>query len=121
MLHLTHAIDRASGYVYVPSADAKQPEGTVPTPNTDAAARPNAYGLASSAAGKLVGTRSDVRDVQERWIDARDEWDEFEREGWKREGEAAKRAADAVMKEKEAQEAKTSTSRIREKKAVKTS
>ena len=118
MLNLTHAIDRASGYVYVPSADAKQPEGTIPTPNADAAARPNAYGLASSAAGKLVGTRSDVRDVQERWIDAREEWDEFEREGWKREGEAARRAADAVMKEKEAQDARTSAGGIRERKTV---
>ena len=118
MLNLTHAIDRASGYVYVPSADAKQPEGTISTPNADAAARPNAYGLASSAAGKLVGTRSDVRDVQERWIDAREEWDEFEREGWKREGQAARRAADAVMKEKEAQDARTSTGGIRERKTV---
>ncbi|KZV73877.1 cytoplasmic protein [Peniophora sp. CONT] len=119
MLHLTHAIDRASGYVYVPPPDAKQPEGTVPPPNADAAARPNAYGLISSAAGKLVGTRSDVRDVQERWIDARDEWDEFEREGWKREGEAVRRAADAVTREKEARDAKTSTSRIRERKTAK--
>jgi hypothetical protein len=33
---------------------------------------------------------SDPRDVQERWIDARDEYDAFEREQWKKEGEAAK-------------------------------
>lgn len=33
---------------------------------------------------------SDVRDVQERWIDARDEWDAFERREWRKEGETVR-------------------------------
>jgi hypothetical protein len=30
---------------------------------------------------------SDVRDVQERWIDAKDDYDAYEKLGWRREGE----------------------------------
>lgn len=30
---------------------------------------------------------SDIRDVQERWIDAKDEWDAYEKMQWRREGE----------------------------------
>ncbi|KAJ7241698.1 cytoplasmic protein [Mycena haematopus] len=124
MLHLTHAIDRATGYVFVPRAPASAsasshsspgvaptthpngaftrpndnaPPGTVNTNPPDAATSPNAHALFSTAFGPLPaaqgGTHYDVRDVQERWLDAREEWDAFERVGWRREAEAARARA----------------------------
>jgi len=108
MLNLTRAIDRATGYVFVP------PAGSAPTPESTAAAttaerdpsaaptseRPNAYGLTSSAMGPPVGLRSDVRDVQERWVDAREEWDAYEKAQWRREGEALRQTAAEVEKQR---------------------
>lgn len=124
MLNLTHAIDRATGYVYSqPSSTA--PPGTVnpldtstpyPTDASDPNApgrsqRPNQYALFTSAAGPVKGVRSDVRDVQERWIDSREEWDAFERREWRREGEAlrdAKAREEAAGKKAEPKETETS-------------
>jgi len=107
MLNLTRAIDRATGYVFVPPAgSAPIPEGTAATaaerdPSAaPASERPNAYGLTSSAMGPPVGLRSDVRDVQERWVDAREEWDAYEKAQWRREGEALSRAAAEVEKQR---------------------
>ncbi|KAF7375080.1 GPN-loop GTPase 2 [Mycena sanguinolenta] len=85
MLHLTHTIDRASGYVFVPRATSAS--ATDPTADASEATRPNAYALFSSAAGPM---KHDVRDVQERWIDAREAWDAFEKKEWRAEGEAAR-------------------------------
>ena len=83
MLNLMRAIDRATGYVFAP-----------PTAAADA---PNAHALLSSAIGpRVVGLRSDVRDVQERWVDAREEWDAYERAQWRREGEVLRRTAAEV-------------------------
>lgn len=94
MLHLTNVIDRATGYVYVqPSSTG--PPGTVPPQNADPnsrSQRPNQFALFSTAAGPLQGLRSNVRDVQERWIDAREEWDAVERREWRKEGEAIREA-----------------------------
>ncbi|KAF7318838.1 GPN-loop GTPase 2 [Mycena chlorophos] len=87
MLHLTRAIDRATGYVFVPAADAKMPEGTVDTSTGAGSTRPNAFGLFTSAIGELTGN---VRDVQERWIDAKEEWDAYEKVQWRKEGEAVR-------------------------------
>ena len=87
MLHLTRAIDKATGYVFVPPSDAPAPPGTVETPEGTASTRPNAFSLLSTAAGPMHGPRSDVRDVQEKWIDAREEYDAWEREQWMREGQ----------------------------------
>jgi len=84
MLHLSRAIDRATGYVFVPPKDAPAPEGTIESSATAASARPNVYSLLSTAAGPLPG---DVQDVQERWIDAREAYDAFEKKEWRREGE----------------------------------
>jgi hypothetical protein len=105
MLNLTRAIDRATGYVFVPSAgtnaQAQLPEGVVHDPSAASSAQPNAYALMSSAMGpRVVGLRSDVRDVQERWVDAREEWDAHERALWRREGEALGRAAAEVEKQR---------------------
>lgn len=113
MLNLTRAIDRATGYVFVPPAGSAQmpesepePEGAAaPAASRDPSAapaseRPNAYGLMASAMGLRVGLRSDVRDVQERWVDAREEWDAYEKAQWRREGEALRRTAAEVEKQR---------------------
>lgn len=87
MLHLTRAIDKATGYVFVPPSTAPAPPGAVETSEGAASIRPNAFSLLSTAAGPMHGPRSDVRDVQERWIDAREEYDTWERTQWRREGQ----------------------------------
>ena len=93
MLNLMRAVDRATGYVFIPTSDSKIPEGVVQDSNVPASQRPNSYALFSTAAGPLMGTRSDVRDVQERWIDSRKEWDAFEKLQWRREGEFVRKEA----------------------------
>ncbi|KAM6499374.1 Conserved hypothetical ATP binding domain containing protein [Amanita muscaria] len=91
MLHLTHAIDRATGYVFVsPQNVAQLPETAGPS-KSGASQHPNEYGLFTSALSTMQGLRSDVCDVQERWIDAREEWDVYEWREWQKEGELAHR------------------------------
>ncbi|KZS97310.1 hypothetical protein SISNIDRAFT_482228 [Sistotremastrum niveocremeum HHB9708] len=90
MVNLTRAIDRATGYVFVPapnSATNPAPPGAVDAENKPPSERPNSYALFSSAAAPLPGPKTDVRDVQERWIDAREEWDAYEKVQWRKEGE----------------------------------
>ncbi|CAL1708475.1 unnamed protein product [Somion occarium] len=87
MLHLMRVVDKATGCVFVPPPNAPQPEGTLEAASAPASQRPNVYGLFSSALGEIRGPRSDVRDVQERWIDAKKEWDAYERQQWRKEGE----------------------------------
>lgn len=118
MLHLTRAIDRATGYVYLPtpsnptptpshphshsnSNSDRDPDIIPPPPTAPLTQHPNTYSLLSSAAGPLKGKMSDVRDVQERWIDARDEWDAWERKEWRKEGEVVRREVEKAKKEKE--------------------
>ncbi|KAF8631675.1 hypothetical protein AX15_002261 [Amanita polypyramis BW_CC] len=92
MLHLTRAIDRATGYVFVPAPNPTQPRGATEQ-RRPAAQQPNEYGLFSSALSTLHGPQSDVRDVQERWIDAREEWDAYERREWRKEGDMVREMA----------------------------
>lgn len=87
MLHLTRAIDRATGYVFVPPPASKAPPGTVDDTNAPSAVRANSYALFSSAAGPMRDPGSDVRDVQERWVDAKDEYDAYEKMQWRHEGQ----------------------------------
>jgi len=89
MLHLTHAIDRATGYVYVPPSSGIPP-GAINPLDASRSQRPNEYALFSTAAGQISGPMSDVRDVQERWIDAKDDYDAFERREWRKEGEVVR-------------------------------
>ena len=100
MLNLTRAIDRATGYVFVPPAGSTVPLGTIDETTAPPSSRPNTYALFSSAASNLKGKRSDVRDVQERWIDAQEEWDAFEKKQWRKEGELLREEA-ARMKIRE--------------------
>jgi hypothetical protein len=96
MLNLTRAIDRATGYVFVPPPSSSSAPSDAPDSAAPGSARPNAHALLSSAMGPRVGLRSEVRDVQERWVDAREEWDAYERAQWRREGEALRRAVGEV-------------------------
>ncbi|KAG9107019.1 hypothetical protein FRC07_008705 [Ceratobasidium sp. 392] len=84
MLHLMRTIDRALGYVFVPKPTAGekvgQPKGT---------ARPNQDAIFSSAMGTIPG--HSIQDIQERWVDNREEYDAWESREWRQEGlEAAK-------------------------------
>ncbi|KAF2396691.1 ATP binding protein [Trichodelitschia bisporula] len=71
MAMLLRAIDRASGYVFGSANGANDTVWQV-------AMRDDAVTM-------------DIRDVQERWIDRREEYDEAEREKWKAEGDEWKR------------------------------
>jgi hypothetical protein len=93
MLNLTHAIDKATGYVFVPPPKSEQLPGTIEETNAGPSQRPNTYALFSSAIGPMKGPASDVRDVQERWIDAKEDWDAFEKKEWRKEGEAVREQA----------------------------
>lgn len=93
MINLTRAIDRATGYVFVPPSGSNAPPGTMDQTTAPPSRRPNTYALFSTAAGALKGTRSDVREVQERWIDAKEEWDAFEKSQWRKEGEVVREEA----------------------------
>ena len=113
MLHLTRTIDRATGYVYLPlsqpsssSPTQQNPNIIPPPPTAPLTQHPNAYGLMSTAAGPMKGRMSDVRDVQERWVDAREEWDAWERKEWRKEGEIVRREVEKMQKAQE-QEGRT--------------
>ncbi|THH20311.1 hypothetical protein EW146_g1016 [Bondarzewia mesenterica] len=98
MLHLTRAIDRATGYVFVPPPTSSAPKGTTNDPDAPSSERPNTYALFSSAAGQMLGERSNIRDVQERWIEAREEWDAYEKVQWRKEGELVRREAESAAR-----------------------
>ncbi|PLN83924.1 hypothetical protein BDW42DRAFT_163860 [Aspergillus taichungensis] len=73
MMSLLRVIDRASGYVFGPAEGANDTVWQV-------------------AVREGLGTM-DVRDVQERWLDAKDEYDEHELRGLQEEAKARKQAA----------------------------
>ncbi|KAG5641967.1 hypothetical protein DXG03_003841 [Asterophora parasitica] len=93
MINLMRAIDRATGHVFVPPSGSKALPGAVEETEAVPLVRPNTYALFSTAAGAMKGTRSDVRDVQERWIDAKEEWDAYEKLQWRNEGALAREEA----------------------------
>ena len=74
MMHLLQVIDRAGGYAFGGAEGANDTVWQV--------------------AMREGVTTMDVKDVQERWIDAKDAYDEAEREQWQKqaESEAAKQA-----------------------------
>ena len=93
MIHLARVIDKATGCVFVPLSGSQIPPGADDDADVPPTRRPNAYGVMSSAMGPMRGPRSDVRDVQERWIDAREEYDVWEKVQWRKEGLAVQEAA----------------------------
>ena len=84
MVNLSRMIDRATGYIFIPPKNVPVPEGTIDSSSAPASARPNSYSLFTTVAGPMAGK---VGDVQERWIDAKEEYDAFEKREWRREGE----------------------------------
>ncbi|DAA73587.1 TPA_exp: Uncharacterized protein A8136_4616 [Trichophyton benhamiae CBS 112371] len=68
MMSLLHAIDRAGGYAFGSAEGANDTVWQV-------------------AVREGMGVM-DVKDVQERWLDAKDEWDEKERQDWEAEARA---------------------------------
>ncbi|CAE6467691.1 unnamed protein product [Rhizoctonia solani] len=85
MSHLMRTIDRVLGYVFV---QAPQSDGGAP--QAQGTYRPNQDALFTSAMGSLPG--HSIQDVQERWVDSREEYDAWESREWRMEGEeAAKR------------------------------
>lgn len=95
MASLLRAIDRASGYVFA-GARATDEEGR--TLNDEASV------WAQAMSDQWIG-KMDIRDVQERWLDRKDEMDELERKTWEEEARMAgaldggKPAATAVRKD----------------------
>ena len=68
MLNLTRAIVRATGYVFVPPSDAQVSTGAaILDPAAAGSTQPNAHALLSSAMGRRC------HEVQEQWVDAREE------------------------------------------------
>ncbi|KAJ5329635.1 hypothetical protein N7541_000200 [Penicillium brevicompactum] len=78
MMSLLRAIDRASGYAFGPAEGANDTVWQV-------------------AVREGMGT-TDVRDVQERWLDAKDEYDELEEEELEEEVRLRKAAAEVETK-----------------------
>ena len=92
MLHLMRVVDRATGCIFAPPPNIDAPTNAVDTSGLPADRRPNIDSLFTTAIGPLSGPRSDVRDVQERWLDAKEDYDAYERAQWRREGAASAEA-----------------------------
>ena len=89
MMHLTRTIDRVVGYVFVPPSNAPlPPEASGKQHELPPSARPNMFGLFTTAASS-VGAY-DARDVQERWVDSKEVYDEWEKQQWKKEAQAVR-------------------------------
>ncbi|KAG8945283.1 hypothetical protein FRC04_001060 [Tulasnella sp. 424] len=102
MVHLMRVVDRALGYAFVASDKALDDEaGGGPSKSRSEA--PNTNALFSSALSAIPDTPH-VRDIQERWIDSKDEYDKWEEGEWRREGvvvaeaKAREKAAEAEAK-----------------------
>lgn len=78
MLQLLRAIDRAGGYAFGGTEGVNE----------------SAWGVAMREGGLGQPGHMEVADVEERWITRRDEFDEMEREQWKKEGDAEKEAVE---------------------------
>lgn len=81
MLTLLRQIDKATGYIFMPSTS-----NVAASEDEMAELTSNAYALFSSGAGAMPGGW-DAREVQERWGERKELYDEQEREAWKAEWE----------------------------------
>jgi hypothetical protein len=78
MMKLLRVLDRVTGYIYVPRSSSTH--------------QANTLSLFSSALSMDAG-EADIDEIQERWVDMKEEYDEVETQGWRREGEARAVAA----------------------------
>ena len=95
MASLIRAIDRASGYIF---AGARATDESGRTLNDEASIW--AQAMSDHWAGKM-----DVRDVQERWIDRKEEFDEEEMKQWAEEAKMATATPSAQAVRKKAEDA----------------
>jgi len=104
MLHLMRTVDRALGYAFVtdPSTTAMD----FPSPDAPGTQGDNRHALPSTTAG-LFPDAPKVQDVQERWVDAREAYDQWELVEWQKEGTRV--AYVERKKEREQTNASTST------------
>jgi hypothetical protein len=98
MASFLRAIDRATGYVF---AGARGTDETGRTLDDEASIW--AQAMSDHWAGKM-----EVRDVQERWIDRREEYDELERKAWEEEAKLATETPSSARVERAAEKATAS-------------
>lgn len=99
MLHLMRVVDRALGYAFVASDKALADEPGSGQGSKSRSDAPNTNALFSSALSAIPNAPQ-VRDIQERWIDNKEAYDEWEEGEWRREGVAV---AEAKAREKAAE------------------
>jgi hypothetical protein len=95
MANFLRAIDRANGWVF---AGARGTDETGRTLDDEASIW--AQAMSDHWAGKM-----EVRDVQERWIDRREEYDELEKKGWEEEARIATETPSSAAVERAAEKA----------------
>ena len=95
MASFVRAIDRANGWVL---AGARGTDETGRTLDDEASVW--AQAMSDHWAGKM-----EVRDVQERWIDRREEYDELERKAWEEEAKLATETPSSAAVERAAEKA----------------
>jgi hypothetical protein len=95
MANFMRAIDRANGWVF---AGARGTDETGRTLDDEASIW--AQAMSDHWAGKM-----EVRDVQERWIDRREEYDELEKKGWEEEARMATETPSSAAVERAAEKA----------------
>ena len=95
MASFVRAIDRANGWVL---AGARGTDETGRTLDDEASIW--AQAMSDHWAGKM-----EVRDVQERWIDRRDEYDELEKKAWEEEAKLATETPSSAAVERAAEKA----------------
>jgi hypothetical protein len=95
MANFVRAVDRANGWVF---AGARGTDETGRTLDDEASIW--AQAMSDHWAGKM-----EVRDVQERWIDRREEYDELEKKGWEEEARMATETPSSAAVERAAEKA----------------
>jgi hypothetical protein len=95
MANFVRAIDRANGWVF---AGARGTDETGRTLDDEASIW--AQAMSDHWAGKM-----EVRDVQERWIDRREEYDELEKKEWEEEARMATETPSSAAVERAAEKA----------------
>jgi hypothetical protein len=98
MASFLRAIDRATGYVFQGARGTDESGRTL-----DDEASIWAQAMSDHWAGKM-----EVRDVQERWIDRREEYDELERKEWEEEAKIATATKSSAAVERTAEKATAS-------------
>lgn len=92
MIHLLRVVDRALGYAFIADASTTTSELS-PAAHSDSHAESrskhdNRHALFTSAAG-LFPHGPKVQDIQERWVDEKERYDDWQLAQWQKEGVSA--------------------------------